>query len=124
VRSKFNFNVMYYVTSMSTSVNGTKSGDDMYLQWAMDSMNNLREDARNVAESIKVRIKDGEFDGRTERKIATLIEKLTNMDLLEDTNLKNAAFRLVVAPTPENADLLSEAATEVTSERIRAVLLD
>jgi hypothetical protein len=96
----------------------------MYMQFIMDSMNSLREDARNVAESIKDRLKDGNFDGRTERKIATLIEKLTNMDLMEDSDLKNAAFRLVTEPTSENADNLTKAAKSVDEDSIRAVLLD
>ena len=124
IRSKFGFNALYYTTSMSSSVNGTQSGDEMYVQFVLDSMNSLREDAREVAESIKERLKIDKFDGRTERKVGTLIEKLTNMDLLEDSDLKNAAFRLVTEPTSANADKLSEAAKNVEEDDIRAVLLD
>jgi hypothetical protein len=124
IRGKFNYNVMYYATSMAPSANGTQSGDEMYLQFVMDSVNELREDAREVASSIKNTLKESKFDGRTERKIQTLIEKLTNMDLIEDSDLKNAAFRMAVEPTPENADKLTNAATNVSKERIRAVLLD
>jgi hypothetical protein len=124
IRSKFNYTVMYYATSMAPNTNGTQSGDEMYLQFVMDSVNELREDARNVASSIKNTLKESKFDGRTERKVQTLIDKLTNMDLIEDSDLKSAAFRMAVEPTSENADKLAKAATNVSKERVRAVLLD
>lgn len=125
IREKFAFTVMYFATSMGNSVNGSQSGDEIYMQFVLNAMNGLREDAQKVAASIKASIADGKFDGRTERKIFKLIERLGNMDLLEDSNLKDAAFRLAVAPTPANADALNEAAAvEVTSTRVRAILLD
>ena len=125
IREKFAFTVMYFATSMGNSINGSQSGDEIYMQFVLNAMNELREDAQKVAASIKASIADGKFDGRTERKIFKLIERLGNMDLLEDSNLKDAAFRLAVAPTPANADALNEAAAvEVTSTRVRAVLLD
>ena len=124
IRSKFGFNALYYSTKMSSVANGEQSGDEMYVQFVLDSMNSLREDAREVAQSIKERLKVDKFDGRTERKVGTLIEKLTNMDLMEDSDLKNAAFRLVADPTSANADKLSDAAKNVEEDDIRAVLLD
>ena len=124
IRRKFGYAVMFYATSMAPSTNGTQSGDELYLQFVMDSVNSLRGDAREVASSIKDTLKEGKFDGRTERQVQTLIDKLTNMDLIEDSDLKNAAFRMAVEPTSENADKLTKAATNVSKERVRAVLLD
>ena len=109
---------------MAPSTNGTQSGDEMYIQCVLDAVHALRGDAREVASSIKDTLKEGKFDGRTERQVQTLIDKLTNMDLIEDSDLKNAAFRMAVEPTVENADKLTEAAQNIKKDRVRAVLLD
>ena len=124
VRSKFNMKAIYYVASMSGTVSGEDNADEMYLQWAMDSMNGLRSEAREVADTIRKSVTDGNLDGRTMRRVQTLIDRLENMDMLEDVSLKNAALALANDATATNADALTKAATDVDMASVRAVLLD
>ena len=124
VRSKFNMKAIYYVASMSGTVSGEDNADEMYLQWAMDSMNGLRSEAREVADTIRKSVTDGNLDGRTMRRVQTLIDRLENMDMLEDVSLKNAALALANDATATNADALTKAATDVDLASVRAVLLD
>ena len=124
VRSKFNMKAIYYVASMSGTVSGEDNADDMYLQWALDSMNGLRSEAREVADTIRKATSEGNLDGRTMRKVQTLIDRLENMDMLEDTNLRNAALALANDATTTNADALTKAATDIDMASVRAVLLD
>ena len=115
---------IYYVASMSGTVSGEDNADEMYLQWAMDSMNGLRSEAREVADTIRKSVTDGNLDGRTMRRVQTLIDRLENMDMLEDVSLKNAALALANDATATNADALTKAATDVDLASVRAVLLD
>lgn len=124
VRSKFNMRAIYYVASMSGTVSGEEGAEDMYVQWAMDSMNGLRSEAREVADTIRKSVTDGNLDGRTMRRVQTLIDRLENMDMLEDISLKNAALALANDATATNADALTKAATDVDMASVRAVLLD
>jgi len=124
VRSKFNMKAIYYVASMSGTVTGEDGADDMYVQWAMESMNGLRSEAREVASSIRKSSNEGNLDGRTMRRVQTLIDRLENMDMLEDVNLRNAALALANDASVANADVLTQVATDVDMESIRAVLLD
>jgi hypothetical protein len=124
VRSKFSMKAIYYVASMSGSLSGADGADDMYLQWAMDSMNGLRLEARDVADTIRKATDDGKLDGRTMRRVQTLIDRLENMDMLEDTTLRNAALALAEDATAGNADALTKAATDVDMSKVRAILLD
>jgi len=124
VRSKFSMKAIYYVASMSGSLSGEENADDMYLQWAMDSMNILRSEARDVADTIRKATVDGKLDGRTMRRVQTLIDRLENMDMLEDNTLRNAALALAEDATKGNADALTQAATDVDMSKVRAILLD
>ena len=124
VRSKFSMKAIYYVASMSGTVSGEDGADDMYLQWAMDSMNGLRSEAREVADTIRKSVDEGNLDGRTMRRVQTLIDRLENMDMLEDVSLRNAALALANDATSANADALTKVATDVDMDAVRAILLD
>ena len=124
VRSKFNMNAIYYVASMSDIISDADNSDDVYLKWAVDSMNGLRSEARDVADVIRKATSNGNLDGRTMRRVQTLIDRLQNMDMLEDATLRNAALSLAADATPVNADILEAAATDVEASSVRAVLLD
>ena len=123
VRSKFNMKAIYYVASMSGTVTGEDGADDMYLQWATDSMNGLRSEAREVADTIRKSASDGNLDGRTMRRVQTLIDRLENMDMLEDVSLRNAALALANDASVANADTLTKLATDVDMESVRAILV-
>ena len=128
VRSKFNMKAIYYVASMSGTISGEDGADDMYVQWAMDSMNGLRSEARDVAGLIRKSVDEGNLDGRTMRRVQTLIDRLENMDMLEDASLRNAALALASTPddlptTLANADALLKAATDVDMDSVRAILV-
>ena len=109
---------------MSQMVSDTADADDMYLNWAMDSMNMLRSEARDVANAVQKANADGSLDGRTMRRVQTLIDRLQNMDLLEDSSLRGAALALATDVSSETAEALKEAATDVGLGQIRAILLD
>ena len=87
-------------------------------------MNSLREEARVVSDAIGGALKDKKLDGRTMRRVQTLVDRLTNMDLMGDTKLRDAALALSVSPTTERAKELKQIATNVTTENVRALLLD
>ena len=124
VRNMFKFNVVYYMASLSDGITGDASGEELYLQWAVESMNSLREEARVVSDAIGGALKDKKLDGRTMRRVQTLVDRLTNMDLMGDTKLRDAALALSVSPTTERAKELKQIATNVTTENVRALLLD
>jgi len=124
IRNMFKFNVVYYMASLSDGITGDASGEELYLQWAVESMNSLREEARVVSDSIGSALREQKLDGRTMRRVQTLVDRLTNMDLMGDTKLRDAALALSVSPTPERAKGLKQVATDVTTENVRALLLD
>mgnify|MGYP003649069965 CR=1 FL=1 len=124
VRSKFNMNAVYYVASMSGTMTDTGDSDDMYLKWAVESMNGLRSEAREAAEVIRKATDNGNLDGRTMRRVQTLIDRLQNMDMLEDPTLRNAALALAADATVGNANALEQAASDIDESSIRAVLLN
>jgi len=124
VRSKFSMQAIYYVASMSGTMTATGNSDDLYLKWVVDSMNGLRSEAREVASTIRKATSEGNLDGRTMRRVQTLIDRLQNMDMLEDSNLRNAALTLAADASIGNAAALEAAATDVEVESVRAILLD
>ena len=124
VRNMFKFNVVYYMASLSGGITGDASGEALYLQWAIESMNSLREEARVVSDAIREASVGQNLDGRTMRRVQTLVDRLTNMDLMGDTKLRDAALALSVSPTPERAIALKQVATDVTEDDVRAILLD
>ena len=124
VRSKFSMQAIYYVASMSGTMTATGNSDDLYLKWVVDSMNGLRSEAREVASTIRKATSEGNLDGRTMRRVQTLIDRLQNMDMLEDPNLRNAALALAADASIGNAVALEAAAIDVEVESVRAILLD
>ena len=124
VRSKFSFRSVYFMASLSSSVIGDESGEQLYLEWAVDSINSLREEATTAASAIQNAITNGTLDGRTMRRVTTLIDRLTAMDLSNDPQLRQAAFTLATNPTNENAEALKKSASAVTLDQVRAVVLD
>lgn len=124
VRSKFTMNAIYYVASMSGVISDIGDSDDVYLQWAVNSMNGLRSEARDVADVIRKANSNGILDGRTMRRVQTLIDRLQNMDMLEDSSLRNAALNLAADATVGNADALEAAARDVPVSSVRSILLD
>ena len=124
VRSKFSMQAIYYVASMSGTMTATGNSDDLYLKWVVDSMNGLRSEAREVASTIRKATSEGNLDGRTMRRVQTLIDRLQNMDMLDDPNLRNAALALAADASIGNAAALEAAATDVEVESVRAILLD
>jgi len=124
VRSTFKFNAIYYVASMSGVVSAEGNADDMYLSWAVEAMNTLRSEARDVADAVKKATSDGTLDGRTMRRVQTLIDRLQNMDMLEDSTLRGAALSLANDATVVTAEALQAAAVDVRPGAVRAILLD
>lgn len=124
VRSKFRFNAIYYAASMSGVVSPDGNSDDMYLSWAVEAMNSLRSEAREVAESVRKATAEGTLDGRTMRRVQTLIDRLQNMDMLEDTTLRGAALALAADANLNTADALQAAAVDVRPGAVRALLLN
>lgn len=124
VRQQFRFNAVYYVASMSGIVETSGDANDMYLDWAMDAMNTLRSEARTVAEAVRSATLEGTLDGRTMRRVQTLIERLQNMDMLEDANLRGAALALAADANAVTAQALEEAAVDVQAGDVRRILLD
>ena len=64
---------------MSGVVSEAGNADDMYLNWAVDAMNSLRSESREVAGAVEKAVDDGTLDGRTMRRVQTLIDRLQNM---------------------------------------------
>lgn len=124
VRSKFGMQAIYYVASMSGTMTDISKSEDLYLNWIVDSMNGLRSEAREVAETIRKATSAGNLDGRTMRKVQTLIDRLQTMDMLEDSGLRNAALALAADATLGTVDALVTAAKDVDVASVRAILLD
>ena len=124
VRNSFKFNAIYYVASMSGVVSDTGNADDMYLNWAVDAMNSLRSESREVADAVEKAVDGGTLDGRTMRRVQTLIDRLQNMDMLEDTTLRGAALALAADASMTTATALKNAAVDVEIGSVRAILLD
>jgi len=124
VRSKFSFQIIYFMASLSSSVTNDASGEELYVNWAVQAVNSLRDEARTAADAIQTAVTDGTLDGRTMRRVQTLIDRLTNMDLTGDADLRSAAFAVVSNPSTATASALKSAATAVSLDDVRAVVLD
>jgi predicted nucleic acid-binding protein len=109
---------------MSNIISSDVDADDIYLTWAVQAMNILRSEARDVATAIKKATLDGTLDGKTMRRVQTLIDRLQNMDMLEDTTLRGAALALAADANLNTADALQAAAVDVRPGSVRAILLD
>lgn len=125
IRSKFKFNVVYYAASISdVSLGDIGSAEEVYLDWAVNAANSIREEARNVAESITTNISNGTNNGKTMRKVQTLLDRVQKMDLLGEDLLLNATKTLANNPTKGTAQNLKKAAKDVNPLYVRKVLLD
>ena len=127
VREKFYFDVYSY-TIMSTpsyvSFDGLLDSlnEDVYLDWATGTANNLRKEARGVADSLTTAISDGTLDGRRMRRVRTLVDRIATMDLSEDIRLKVAATRALEQPSAVSFKSLKDAAADVDRTVMRQVI--
>lgn len=124
VRASFKFDAVYYVASMSGMLSEDNDMTDLYLDWAMGAMNSLRSEAREVAEAVTQATAGNTLDGRTMRRVQTLIDRLQNMDMLEDTKLRGAALALAADANGATAENLKSAAVDVEVNAVRAILLN
>jgi predicted nucleic acid-binding protein len=124
VRGKFRFSAIYYAATMSSVISPDAAAEDIYLTWAVQAMNILRSEARDVATAITKATVDGTLDGKTMRRVQTLIDRLQNMDMLEDSTLRGAALALAADANLNTADALQAAAVDVRPGSVRAILLD
>ena len=127
VREKFYFDVYSY-TIMSTpsyvSFDGLLDSlnEEVYLDWATGTANDLRKEARGVADSLTTAITDGTLDGRRMRRVRTLVDRIATMDLSEDIRLKVAATRALEQPSTATFRSLKEAATDIDRTVMREVI--
>ena len=127
VREKFYFNIFTY-TIMSTPTYVSFEGlldslnEDVYLDWATGTANDLRKEARGVAESLTQAISDGNLDGRRLRRVRTLVDRISSMDLAEDIRLQVAATRALEQPSIASFKSLKDAAADIDRTVMRQVI--
>ena len=127
VREKFYFNIFTY-TIMSTPTYVNFEGlldslnEDVYLDWATDTANDLRKEARGVAESLTQAISDGNLDGRRMRRVRTLVDRISSMDLADDIRLQVAATRALEQPSTASFKSLKDAAADIDRTVMRQVI--
>jgi len=127
VRSKFKFETIYYAANIGSVMGADGTAEDMYLSWAVNSMNTLRAEARQIADKIIEASDQGKLDGRKMRPVQGLRDKVSAMDLLEDADLKRAVLALSVSSPEgmkETANKLKTAARDVNPMFVRRVLID
>jgi len=125
IRTKFKFNVVYYAASISdVSLGDIGSAEEVYLEWVVSAANTIRKEARDVAESIGKSIEDGTNNGKTMRKVQTLLDRVQKMDLLPDDALLKATRTLASDPTKGTVQDLKKIAKDVNPLYVRRVLLD
>jgi len=125
VQSKFGFKTYCYkISSTQFTADEVTSDEILYMDWATNTLNQLRQEARTVADSLKVAIADDSLDGRSVRKIATLVGRLVNLDFIQDVDLLNAAKAVALGPTTENLSQLKKMATDIPAIRVRKLLFD
>lgn len=126
VRSRFYMNVWCYrVTSPGIPIGEFASlSDDVYVNWATDAVNILRKEAVEVANSIGKYIEDDNLNGRSLRKVTTLIERLASLDLVGDKELLDAARKVSSLQTLESTRVLRKAASKVPATMVRKLILD
>ncbi|MAE81715.1 MAG: hypothetical protein CMB80_03180 [Flammeovirgaceae bacterium] len=128
VRSKFKFETIYYAANIGSVMGADGTAEDMYLSWAVNSMNTLRAEARQIADRIiEADANGGKIDGRNMRPVQGLRDRVSAMDLLEDPDLKRAILALSVSPPEgmkEYAKELKDAAVDVNPLFVRRILID
>tara|TARA_Y100000310_G_scaffold18949_2_gene18570 strand:- start:276 stop:1109 length:834 start_codon:yes stop_codon:yes gene_type:complete len=127
VRAKFYFDVYSY-TIMSTPTYIDFEGlvdslnTDVYLDWATDTANDLRKEARGVADALSRAVSDGTLDGRRMRRVRTLVDRISSMDLAEDIRLQVAATRALEQPSTASFKSLKDAAADIDRTVMRQVI--
>lgn len=126
VRSKFFMNIWCYkVDSPGVPVGQfAEMNDEVYVDWATDAVNGLRQEAIEVADSIGKSILDDTLNGRNLRKVKTLIDRLAALDLVGDQDLLKAARTVASEQSMEATRVLKKAAASVSTTRIRKLILD
>jgi len=124
VRSKFKFETIYYAANIGSVVGDQGSAEDMYLSWAVSSMNALRSEARQVADAVTSAIENGTLDGRSMRPVQKLIDSVSSKDLLDDENFRGATMALAGSPSKYTASQLKKVANDVDEMYVRRVLID
>ena len=127
VRSKFKFETIYYAANVGSVVGADSTAEDMYLSWAVSAMNDLRAEARQIADKIIELSEKGTVNGRNMGPVQRLRDKLPAMDLLEDPNLKRAVLALSISlpdGIKETAKELKTVAKDVNPLFVRRVLID
>ena len=124
VRSRFYMNVWCYkVTSSAIPVGQfAELNDDIYVNWATDAVNSLRQEAIGVANDISKSIRDDTLTGKNLQKVNTLIKRLVSLDLVEDSDLVKAARNVSIDRSLNATDALKIAAAPVSVARIRKLL--
>ena len=124
VRGKFKFETIYYAANIGSVVGDQGSAEDMYLSWAVSSMNALRAEARQVADAVTVAIENGNLDGRSMRPVQKLMDSVSSKDLLSDENFMGATMALAGSPSKFTANQLKQVANDVDPMFVRRVLID
>jgi len=125
VRNKYHFEVYAYtVDTTPTLVNfDGLLNDEMYVDWATDKANLIRQEARDEADSLISAVELGTLDGRTMRRVKSLVDKVTSMDLLEDPGLKRAALGALEKPSVNSFQVLKKAANSIPKSAVRKVII-
>ena len=128
VQNKFYFEVYSYtVDSAPQSVNFdgllSSMNEDMYVDWATGTANELRKESREVADSLSSAVGLGTLDGRKMRRVRTLVDRVVSMDLAEDPGLKRAALGALEKPSVNSFQVLKKAASNINTSAVRKVIL-
>ena len=127
VRSRFKFETIYYAANIGSVMGAEGTAEEMYLSWAVNSMNTLRAEARQIADKIIEADANGKLDGRNMRSVQVLRDRVSAKDLLEDPDLKRAVLALSVSSPEgmkETANQLKTAAKDVNPTFVRRILID
>jgi len=127
VRSRFKFETIYYAANIGSVMGADGTAEEMYLSWAVNSMNTLRSEARQIADKIIEASELGKLDGRNMRSVQGLRDRVSAKDLLDDPDLKRAVLALSVSSPEgmkETAKELKTAARDVNPLFVRKILID
>jgi len=128
VRRKFYFDVYSYTIMSTPSYVAFDSlldslNEDVYLDWATEAANEIRKEARGVADTLSTAISEGTLDGRRMRRVRTLVDRIASMDLSNDLRLQVAATRALEQPSTASFKSLRDAAEDIDRTVMRQVIL-
>lgn len=128
IASKFYFEVYSYtVDSAPQSVNFdgllSSMNDEMYVDWATETANSLRKEAREIADGLTSAVELGTLDGRKMRRVRTLVDRVVSMDLAEDPGLKRAVLGALEKPSVNSFQVLKKAANNIPKSAVRKIIL-